>query len=303
MALFLDKVPAGPIYAGYQLIVEFTWTIDESDLDTSIEMFGESEGFDCDGSKYMSFTGDNPDEGGFEKYTVDIGRAAIDNNRANVFLSFKAHWFDRMSFAPATLYVFLVNENGVRVATTSPLFIRPGADLEKSCSPNIVATANVKLQGTPTITLMPRIPTQLELIANITGSDRMVTAAKYAGETSGPSCDGTAKYIEYTSKVTPGERKDSYVLYVSRAKTDGILGSESVAEFFSSLRSGDEDRDLDDEVKMGLYLQDGSGRRYPVVYKDQVIELVRSSATCPSSSIATADIIYSDSQVKLDASF
>jgi len=83
-----------PSFDNLELIIQYTWPADQSDLDTGTAFLGTRVGYDCGSSPYMSFSGDDTSSGGSETIIVRIDEALQNGawtDTATVFL--RAGWY------------------------------------------------------------------------------------------------------------------------------------------------------------------------------------------------------------------
>lgn len=134
-----------PNLTGLELVVRYSWPLNEVDLDTGTEFLGQKVGFDCGTSPYMQFSGDNTSSGGSETVTVRLAQARADGKwKDDTVVNFNAGWFSREG-GPATVRTFLQNAStkeevsGTGLATV----ITPGS--QNGCSATLVGRITVKV--------------------------------------------------------------------------------------------------------------------------------------------------------------
>jgi glutaredoxin-related protein len=118
--------------SGLVVVVEYTWPLDQTDLDTGTQFLESVVGYRCGGSSpYLMWSGDNRGSGGKEFVRVALGsayEARAWNNSTSLLLN--AAWYPPDSAGPATLSVAVQSGEVVSFA------IDPGrrAIRERSCA-------------------------------------------------------------------------------------------------------------------------------------------------------------------------
>jgi hypothetical protein len=127
---------------GLVLVVEYSWPLDQSDLDTATSFLGSIVGFSCEssGDPWLSFFGDDTSGGGTEIVQVDLGGsfeagAWIDSATVDM----NAAWYFSFSSGPASLTVFTEKVvNGTLVTSNALSFaISPGKGQSCTAKPDV----------------------------------------------------------------------------------------------------------------------------------------------------------------------
>lgn len=99
--------------AGVELVAEYSWPADETDLDTATAFEGNLAGFRCGPrEQYLEFGGDKKIAGGTERTIVEIDSAraqGVWTDLTEIF--FRAGWHGGRNKGPATLNIFLRDVN------------------------------------------------------------------------------------------------------------------------------------------------------------------------------------------------
>lgn len=105
------------------VFIEYTWPLDQSDLDTGTEFLGKTVGFACDarnGTQYLNWIGDDAGFGIRELVTADLGRALVAGEwTGSTTIELNSAWFPGSS-GPATVSVY------VQVGTVVSFAFDPG---------------------------------------------------------------------------------------------------------------------------------------------------------------------------------
>ena len=88
------------------LEIQYSWPADQPDLDTGTFFLGESVGFGCGFSPYISFSGDDTSTGGIEIVQVALGASfAAGAWSEEVLVDMNVQWFLEPYRGPATITV------------------------------------------------------------------------------------------------------------------------------------------------------------------------------------------------------
>lgn len=132
----------------YDLYVEYTWPLDQRDLDTSTHFLSSKVGYGCGSvAPFMSWTGDDTSAGGREKVIVDLN-AAFDSGlwSDSVDVSLYAGWYiGNTGGGPATLTVGLRHKVSGRIIEVESQSISPGR--QGGCATTRVGLAQVTAIG------------------------------------------------------------------------------------------------------------------------------------------------------------
>lgn len=138
------------------LKVQYTWPLDQRDLDTSTTFLDTSVGTFCGSSaQYMTFSGDDTSSGGEEVVAIQLQQALADGAwSGSTKLEFRTGWYE-FSSGPATVRVLLEDKSvsvvgDVLEVAVSPQSAAPGVgvqceDSALSATLDIDVGANVKL--------------------------------------------------------------------------------------------------------------------------------------------------------------
>lgn len=142
------------------LRVQYTWPLDQSDLDTSTIFLDASVGTFCSSSAtYMTFSGDDTSTGGEEIVTIQLQQALADGAwSGSTKLEFRTGWYLGNASGPATLRVLLEDKSGsvvgdVLEVAVSPQGLAPGEGLEPCDDGPISATLDIDVGANVKLTL------------------------------------------------------------------------------------------------------------------------------------------------------
>ena len=143
------------------LRIQYTWPLDQPDLDTGTFFLNQSVGFRCTlgglPRRYLDFSGDDTSRGGIETVTVFLSDARDDGNlKSSTDITLKAGWYLSSGAGAATVRVSLLNGATEIVGDQLETVINPGAGSPGSGSciaaPS-VGVVKVNLNSKLTITL------------------------------------------------------------------------------------------------------------------------------------------------------
>jgi von Willebrand factor type D domain len=128
---------------GLFLVVEYSWPLDQTDLDTGTFFLGSGVGYRCGSSSpYLLFSGDNTEVGGIETVRVALGDSFESGDWVStVSVNLRAGWFVSESSGPASLTVYAEQIDGARSEEVS-LVIIP-AETMAGCASKDVGLINV----------------------------------------------------------------------------------------------------------------------------------------------------------------
>ncbi|KAL3927343.1 MAG: hypothetical protein SGBAC_013124 [Bacillariaceae sp.] len=99
--------PAGSL-DGLQLVIQYSWPLDQRDLDSGTSFLSTKVGYQCgNGGQHMSYSGDDTGAGGTETIRIDLGKSFEQNEWSEqVPVKLHAHWYSNAGSGPATVTVF-----------------------------------------------------------------------------------------------------------------------------------------------------------------------------------------------------
>ncbi len=137
------------------LKAEYTWPLNQPDLDTATQFFAEAVGYGCSSSAtYMTFTGDDTSSGGKETIRIQLGKSRADGKWAkDVTILFGAGWYNGRGKGPATLRVVLENTAGSAISEVLQVALNPANSEPRCPGPPISATLKIDVGVKTKLTL------------------------------------------------------------------------------------------------------------------------------------------------------
>lgn len=144
-----------PSLDGLELLISFTWPMDQPDLDTATSFLEGRVGYSCGSATYMSFSGDYVSSCGEETVVVELDRARIDGVWDDgITIRLFAHWYNGRGVGPATLRMVL-RDSDTKTQVSSTRLSRPidPAISGGGCSTSPVAELVIQVTDRVTMTL------------------------------------------------------------------------------------------------------------------------------------------------------
>jgi hypothetical protein len=130
------------------LLIEYTWPVNQRDLDTGTMFDGHQVGYACGYTgAYMAWSGDDTSAGGSERVTVSLSAALAAGKLTNgTIVSLKAGWFTPAGGSGlATVTVSLLSKATGQRSGSQQLSVVPGS--QAGCASTLVASVEILVQG------------------------------------------------------------------------------------------------------------------------------------------------------------
>lgn len=128
-----------------EFVIEYSWSPQQRDLDTSTRFLDGSVGFSCRSpNEYLDFGGDNTSKGGTEVVVIDVEKARQDGKwDGSTAIISNAGWFASDNQGGAQMKVYLRRKSDGGLAERAALSDRVKPGTQRNCSPHHVATVKI----------------------------------------------------------------------------------------------------------------------------------------------------------------
>ncbi|CAJ1959938.1 unnamed protein product [Cylindrotheca closterium] len=142
---------------GLQLVIQYSWPLDQRDLDSGTSFLNRKVGYGCvGGGQHMSYSGDNTGAGGTETARIDLGQSFEENEWTDqIPVELHAHWYSNRGSGPATVTVFTEKElpDGSVAAGPRTFSFPINPTSATGCSSRLVGTVIVSTESNEEITI------------------------------------------------------------------------------------------------------------------------------------------------------